>query len=124
MSRIYPDWVGPTTEYRTASRFPHWINLIGDVLPSLPEGFNGGVIVIANAYDVMQSSVAAGVEMTAGMIKAEVLSNQYSVVMVPKVISAIIAGARVAIDQLASRLGYKTSAKEGAEVTKDRPGVE
>lgn len=53
MSRIYPDWVGPTTEYRTASRFPHWIPLIGDLpIPEIPEGFLGGVVVLNSPYAV------------------------------------------------------------------------
>ena len=51
MSMIYPDWVGPTTEYRTASRFPHWIPVIsGFSLPEMPEGFLGGVLVLLSPF--------------------------------------------------------------------------
>jgi len=55
MSRIYPDWVGPTTEYRQASRFPHWIPVIGGLpVPEMPEGFLGGVEVLNSPYGVLR----------------------------------------------------------------------
>lgn len=71
MSRVYPDWVGPTTEYRQASRFPRWIHVIGGVLPSIPEGWLGGVEVLPNTY------AAAIVESTfGGLVKTITASVQ------------------------------------------------
>jgi hypothetical protein len=124
MRGIYPDYTGPTAEYRHATRFPNWVHLIGGVLPVPPEAFYGGVIVLTQTYAAVRLSITAGVAVTTGLLRVEVLSNTYVVAMVPRAISAIISGVRAAVDQLGSRLGYKGAAKEGAVVINEESGIE
>ena len=49
MNGIYPDYVGPTIEYRKVSLFPDWVGVLGGLLVP-PAGWLGGVIVLPNPY--------------------------------------------------------------------------
>jgi hypothetical protein len=115
MSRIYPDWIGPTTEYRTASRFPHWIQVIGGVLPLPPEAFYGGVEVLAQTYGAVRLESKMAIQ---------VLSNTPGIAMVAKAASAIMLAAKFAVSQVSQKLGYTIGPEPGAEVMDKEPGTD
>lgn len=79
---IYPQYVGPTIEYRYNSLYPSWVrSVIGAVIP--PSEFLGGIEVLANPYAVIAAvsnlTVAAQRATTAvrGLImKADVIETE------------------------------------------------
>jgi hypothetical protein len=76
MSRIYPDWVGPTTEYRQASRFPHWIQVLGGIVIP-PVEWLGGVLVLSQPYGVgMVASTISTITQSVVSAVISVLKNR------------------------------------------------
>jgi len=96
VSGIYPDWTGPTVEQQRSSIFPHWIQVLGGILPSIPEGWLGGV---------------------------EVLPRKYGAAMVESVFGSVLSVARTTILQVTNRLGVTRGEKPGVEVTDEEAGL-
>lgn len=65
---VYPRYVGPTTEYRLASLYPKWLDIVGDIIvpPDIPD-FIGDVIVL----DVQTGVAAIGSAVAAMVATAE-----------------------------------------------------
>lgn len=96
MRGIYPDYIGPTVEYRHASRLPRWIGVLGGVLVP-PEGWLGGV---------------------------EVLSNAPGVAIVAKAAATVVMATKTAVTQITKSLGYMMGPEVGADVTDEEPGTD
>ena len=58
MRGIYPDYVGPTIEYRTGSLLPHWIGAIIDAIPPIP--WLGGALVLPPTYGIAMVASTIG----------------------------------------------------------------
>lgn len=94
MRGIYPDYIGPTAEYRTASLYPSWIGAIIDQIPPLP--WLGGV---------------------------EVLSPTLGVAKVVSTLGMIVGGLKVSTTAILSRFDVVTTGEPGVEVKDEEPGI-
>lgn len=73
MNGMFPDWIGPSSEYRTNSLLPDWINFGGTVpdFPTTP--WLGGALVLPPTYGL--AMVAA----TFGRLVSNILPSSLSV---------------------------------------------
>ena len=73
---IYPDYVGPTKEYRYNSLYPDWVRAVaGIVIP--PVEWLGGVLVLSQPYGVgMVASRISAIAQSAMSAVISVLSNR------------------------------------------------
>ena len=117
MNGIYPDYVGPTTQYRLNSLFPDWVRGIIDVLPTLPEGWLGGVIVLDNPYSVREvpSPVSAIVGAAINGVRTLML-DPYAVTRTFGLMTALVQRTKHAVMGVLGRVGVVTTEETGAKV--------
>lgn len=113
MNGIYPDYVGPTIEYRYVSRFPDWVGFLTTVIIPPVATIAGGVIVIPNPYSVEAITRVA----------AQVLPIQGGVGMVQSILAATVRVGRVSIEQITQKLGFSDAGRPGVEVDDEDEGV-